>query len=251
MTRAARRQAESNIYHVVARGVSRSIIFEDDTDRRFFLGELEELVRREGAKMYAWCLMSNHYHMLIELPMPTLSQMMKALNSSYAGFFNKRHNRVGHLFQGRFKSEPVETDEYLLTVVRYIHQNPQRGGVAPTDDYVWSSYRGYLDGTGFIEPGLVLGMLGGTDGFVEFHAQLDMTAACCDAGRSRRLVNDESALVVARAALGGTSPESVVGLDRDQRDEAIRKLKSAHLSVRQIERLTGVSRGIVAKVRVG
>jgi hypothetical protein len=94
-------------------------------------------------------------------------------------------------------------------------------------------------------------MLGGTDGFVEFHGQLDMTVACCDVGRSRRLVSDESALAIAKAVLGDVSPESVAGLDRDQRNEAIRKLRLAHLSVRQIERLTGVSRGVVAGVRVG
>ncbi len=250
MTRSARRQSESNIYHVVARGVSRCIIFEDDADRRCFLDDLEKLARAASARVLAWCLMSNHYHILIELALPELSQMMKALNSSYAGFFNTKYDRVGHLFQGRFKSEPVDSDEYLLTVVRYIHQNPERAEISPTETYAWSSYKDYLGATGFTETSFVLGMFDGIDGFVEFHRHLDMTSACCDAGRSRRLVADENALLVAKAALGSTPIEAVVGLDRAKRDEAIRQLRMVHLSVRQIERLTGVSRGIIARVRI-
>ena len=249
MTRAPRKQAESGIYHIVARGVSRCVIFEDDADRERFLGDLGELCAEAGAKVYAWCLMENHYHLLAQLELPPLSAMMKALNSSYALYFNTRHDRVGHLFQGRFKSEPVDSDRYFLTVLRYIHQNPEKAGMAATGDYRWSSYREYLGAAGFVDTELGLSLLGGREGFLDFHATLDMTAACCDVGRSRRIVCEEDARAVAQAALGDTRLESVAGLARSERDDAICRLRAASLSVRQIERLTGVSRGVVAKVR--
>ena len=193
--------------------------------------------------------MDNHYHLLVRLEMSRLSAMIKALNSSYALYFNARHDRVGHLFQGRFKSEPVESDEYFLTVLRYIHQNPEKAGTAATGDYRWSNYREYLGAAGLTDTELGLTLLGGREGFLDFHATLDMVAACCDIGRSRKLVCDEDAGAVARAVLGDTPLESVVGLGRSERDDGIRKLRAANLSVRQIERLTGVSRGVIAKVR--
>lgn len=247
MVRSPRKQGGSGIYHVVARGVSRSIIFEDDTDRSRFLDTLASLSRECGAAVYAWCLMDNHYHILIKQELGSLSDMMKALDSSYALYFNMRHDRVGHLFQGRFKSEPVDTDEYFLTVLRYIHQNPVKAGIAPTCDYKWSSYGEYLAGRGLVDANFALDLLGGREGFEKFHAVLDVAAACCDADRSRRLIGENDAASVAESALGGISPGSVSGLARPERDEAIRKLRAAHLSIRQIERLTGVSRGIVAK----
>lgn len=173
---------------------------------------------------------------------------MKAINSSYALYFNTRHDRVGHLFQGRFKSEPVETDTYFLTVLRYIHQNPVKAGISPACDYPWSSYREYFGKRGVADTSFALEMLGGHNEFRRFHDNLDLTAACCDVGRSRRLVDEDEARDVALVALGGIDPNSVSGLDRAERNAAIHKLREHHLSIRQIERLTGVSRGVIANV---
>ena len=248
MTRTARRRGASDIYHVMARGVSRSSIFEDDADRERFLGELRRQVSDAGASIYAWCLMDNHYHLLIRLELSSLSAMMKAVNSSYAVYFNSRHDRVGHLFQGRFKSEPVDTEEYFFVVLRYIHQNPVKEGMTRTCEYRWSSYGEYLGEKDLAETELALGMFGSRQSFIDFHKTLDLTATCCDIDRARRLLSEEEARNVAAAVLGDIHLESIVGLERSARNDAIRKLRNAHLSVRQIERLTGVSRGIVARV---
>lgn len=251
MARTARRQAESEIYHVMSRGVGRQIIFEDDADRRLFLAVLgEELISHNG-ELLAWCLMDNHVHLLLRMPLEELSELMRTLGSTYASFFNRRHERVGHLFQDRFRSEPVESDEYLLTVVRYIHQNPVVAGLSPSCEYRWSSYRAYLgspcEGVS-TECETVLSMLGGEDGFVRFHQVVAEAPGCIDVESGNRGLSPERVREVAEAALGDVSAEEVFSLPRPQRNAALRALRDARLSVRQIERLTGVSRGVVSRV---
>lgn len=252
MARTPRKQAESEIYHVVCRGVGRQDIFEDDADRTYFLSALrDELASRDGETL-AWCLMNNHVHLLLRMPLNELSATMRSVGSDYALYFNRRHDRTGHLFQGRFRSEPVETDAYLLTVVGYIHRNPVAGGLSRTCDYRWSSYRAYL---GLSEPvGLtscetVLSLLGGVDAFEQLHGEAGTGERCIDVDDDRRPLRDEEATLLARSLLGGMHPREVVSLPRPRRDEALRKLLSCRISVRQIERITGVSRGIVSRVR--
>lgn len=256
MPRTARKGAETDLYHVIVRGTGRQIIFEDDADRRRYLRLLShDLAEHEGA-LLAWCLMDNHAHLLFHMPLEEVSALMRTLGSSYALWFNERHDRVGHLFQGRFRSEPIESEAYLLTVVRYIHQNPLKAGLcAACDEWPWSSYRSYLRGEKdarlqeLIDCDLVLGLLGGATEFERFHLIADEAAPCLDMGRatSRRFIPDEEALHVARAVLRETRPEEVRALPRPRRDEALRTLRGARLSVRQIERITGVSRGVVSR----
>lgn len=183
MVRSARKRAESEVYHVMTRGVGRQVIFEDDADRRFYLAVLTEELASHDGELLAWSLMDNHVHLLVRMRLEELSELMRALGSAYASFFNRRHDRVGHLFQDRFRSEPVESEAYLLTVVRYIHQNPVAAGLAPSCEYRWSSYRAYLglpcEGVP-TECDTVFSMLGGVDGFVGFHRALDDDAACID-----------------------------------------------------------------------
>lgn len=258
MARTPRRRAESDIYHVVARGVGRQIIFEDDADRRRFLALLKErLADTEGA-LLAWCLMDNHFHLLLRMPLEELSKTMRSLQTAYALFFNRRHDRVGHLFQDRFKSEPVEEEAYLLTVVRYIHRNPVKAGFSETCRFRWSSYNAYLglpDESASTDCELVLSLFGTVENFVRFHLEEDEgeesggEQRCLDADDAPRPSKDERALVAAREVLGDVRPEKVAALPRAERDEAIRRLRGARLSIRQIERITGVSRGIVSRVR--
>ena len=129
MPRVARTKSASGIYHVVMRGVGRQLIFEDDDDRRALLEKLGKLSDEGCLTVYAWCLMSNHFHLLIKEGCEPIASAMKRLGVSYAMRFNLKTGRVGHVFQDRFSSEPVESDEYFLTVVRYIHNNPQKAGM--------------------------------------------------------------------------------------------------------------------------
>ncbi|MEQ1662373.1 MAG: transposase [Thiobacillus sp.] len=142
MSRPLRIEFPDALYHVTARGDRREDIFEDDQDRRAFLQTLEQVVTQFNWLCYAWCLMGNHYHLLIQTPDGNLSKGMRQLNGVTTQTSNRRHRRVGHLFQGRFKAILVDHDAYLLELSRYIVLNPVRAGMVKTPaDWQWSSYR--------------------------------------------------------------------------------------------------------------
>ena len=142
MARPLRIEYPGAIYHITSRGNARLPVFEEDRDRRQFLLILEEVVKRYNWLCHAYCLMENHYHLLVETVDGNLSQGMRHLNGVYTQAFNRRHNRVGHVFQGRFKSVLVEQDSYLLELCRYVVLNPVRAGmVKHPGTYKWSSYR--------------------------------------------------------------------------------------------------------------
>jgi putative transposase len=142
MSRPIRIEFPNALYHVTARGDRREDIFDDDVDRRGFLDTLTQVVEQFNWLCYAWCLMDNHYHLLIQTPDANLSKGMRQLNGVFTQASNRRHNRVGHLFQGRFKAILVEEQAYLLELARYVVLNPVRAGmVKRPDKWAWSSYR--------------------------------------------------------------------------------------------------------------
>ena len=139
MPRLPRRVAKSGFYHVVLYANGRQNLFEDDADRLAFLDMFVAAARNHGASILAWCLMANHVHLLLEDPGDCLSELMRSLATRYAQRFNRRGGHVGHVFQGRFYSSPVEGESYLLEAMRYIHNNPAKAGVCAAEDYPWSS----------------------------------------------------------------------------------------------------------------
>jgi REP element-mobilizing transposase RayT len=142
MSRPIRIEFPDALYHVTARGDRREDIFEDDLDRQTFLATLEQVITQFNWACYAWCLMDNHYHLLIQTPDGNLSKGMRQLNGIFTQASNRRHQRVGHLFQGRFKAILVDSDAYLLELARYVVLNPVRAGmVKKPADWKWSSYR--------------------------------------------------------------------------------------------------------------
>ena len=142
MSRPIRIEFPDALYHVTSRGDRREDIFEDDQDRRTFLSTLQQVVAQHNWVCYAWCLMDNHYHLLIQTPDGNLSKGMRQLNGVYTQASNRRYQRVGHVFQGRFKAILVDSDAYLLELSRYVVLNPVRAGmVKKPADWPWSSYR--------------------------------------------------------------------------------------------------------------
>lgn len=142
MARPLRLEFAGALYHVTSRGDRRESIYEDDEDRVAFLGVLARVVDRFNWLVHAHCLMGNHYHLLIETPDGNLAQGMRQLNGVYTQYSNRRHDRVGHLFQGRYKAILVQKESYLLEVSRYIVLNPVRAQmVRSAGDWPWSSYR--------------------------------------------------------------------------------------------------------------
>lgn len=145
MARPPRLQLAGGIYHVTSRGNRRQEIFTDDRDRLRFLVLLDQVANRVGWVGHAYCLMPNHFHLVVETPSPTLSAGLQWLNGSYAQWFNWRHRKDGHLFQGRFHSVLVETDPHLLELSRYTVQNPVRARLCASPiDWPWSSCRAML-----------------------------------------------------------------------------------------------------------
>jgi putative transposase len=142
MARPLRVEYEGAVYHITSRGNARESIFLDDEDRSIYLAALGETVTRYGWVCHAYCLMSNHYHLLLETPSPNLSRGMKLLNGVYTQRFNRHHKRCGHLLQGRYKSILVEKESHLLELARYVVLNPIRAKmVRSVRDWPWSSYR--------------------------------------------------------------------------------------------------------------
>lgn len=145
MGRPLRIEYPDAFYHVTARGNERKEIFKSEKDREQFLSYLESAVTRYGAVVHCYCLMTNHYHLLVETPAGNLSQIMQHINGAYTNYFNTKRKRTGHLFQGRYKGILVEADEYALQLSRYIHLNPVRlKADSELSDYSWSSYPEYI-----------------------------------------------------------------------------------------------------------
>jgi len=145
MARALRIEYAGGLYHVMARGNRRERIYLDDADCARFLAVLQAVCQRFNWLVYAYCLMPNHYHLLLETPEPNLSRGMRQLNSGYTQAFRRRHATVGHLFQGRYKALLVQRERYLLELCRYIALNPVRAGlIDDPGDWRFSSYRAML-----------------------------------------------------------------------------------------------------------
>jgi putative transposase len=164
MARPLRIEYPGAFYHVMHRGNAGSDIFKSIRDREKFLEYIGKAVERYDIKVHTYCLMTNHYHLLIETPHPNLSQAIKWINVGYVAYFNRKRRRSGHLFQGRFKAVVVDADEYLKSLSRYIHLNPVRARmIEHCKDYPWSSYPvfgGYKKAPEWLETDWLLSLFG-------------------------------------------------------------------------------------------
>ena len=164
MSRPLRLEHSGAIWHVTSRGNERGEVFRDEVDREKWLEVAGRVAETAGWRVHAYVLMGNHYHLLVETPKPTLSKGMRQLNGIYTQAFNRRHRRVGHLFQGRYKAILVERESYLLELIRYVVRNPVRAKMVRTVGvWPWSSYRataGEGPGVPWLETGWVLSQFG-------------------------------------------------------------------------------------------
>ena len=145
MGRPLRLEYPGALYHVISRGNERRLIFRSRGDHETFLDLLQESHETKGVLVHCYVLMGNHYHLVLETPRANLSQVMQGLNGGYTRYFNRRHKRVGHLFQGRYKAVLVDREAYLLELSRYVHLNPVRAKLAKKPEHhEWSSYRSFI-----------------------------------------------------------------------------------------------------------
>ena len=243
MPRTARQKCESGYYHVILRGIGRQILFEDAQDDERFLSTVLRYRQELCFDLVAWCLMDNHVHLLIHDARDQLDLIMKKIAGSYAIYYNRKYDRFGHLFQDRYMSEAVDSDEYLLTVVRYIHRNPEKAGIAKAEDYRWSSYGEYLSQGEGIDNAPVLEMIGGPKCFADWMRR-EREENCLDI-RDKRWIHDDQARKLICDTYKLTSGTQLQEFNKKERDAALRWLKARGLAVRQIERLTGINRGVI------
>lgn len=247
MTHGAREVSPSGIYHVVLKGCADQLIFEDDDDRLYFLNLMRDRMRSNAVSIHAWCLMSNHVHLLLDDPESNLFHAMHGLETAYAMRFNSKSGRKGPVFNERYKSFPIVDDSQFLCCVRYIHNNPIKAGIATAQMYAWSSFRDYMSNIfGVTDTRLVLDMLGGVEGFYK-----DSTSSAPNPYffRDGAYIDDLDALEVARAVLYPYEPHELKTLQKAIRDPLLCKLKDLRFTIAQITRITGVGRNTVQRAK--
>ena len=238
MARPLRIQYVGAFYHITSRGNERRSIFKNRRDREKLLSFFSEAVARFGVSIHCYCLMENHYHLLLEISELNLSQALHLINAGYTTYFNRVYNRSGHLFQGRYRAILVERDQYASVLSRYIHLNPVRAGIAKSpENYPWSSYGGYLNPKEkpvWLKTSLILGYFGGSVGQAKrkYREFVEDT--------SREAVSDPLSGVTSGVILGSESfiewirDHVIKGKQVDRDLPSLRQLQ-ARLSVNQVK----------------
>ncbi len=252
MPRAPRTKSESGIYHIIMRGINHQNLFEDDEDIDKFLQTLQRYRKICEYQLFAYCLMGNHIHLLLRENKEPLETVMRRICGSYVLWYNKKYFRNGYLFQDRFKSEPVEDDSYFLTVLRYIIQNPVKAGIAKkVENYLWTNYTDYILGSNQSDTEFALDIFNSDKdkavmGFIEY-MHIENDDECLEIREIRQMAdNDASKLIKDHCKVGHGM--DLQKLDMKIRNAYLKELKEEYgLSIRQLERLTGISRGIIQR----
>jgi len=247
MPRHARQKSNSAIYHIILRGINRQQIFEDEEDKDRLIETLQTCKDKSGFRLFAYCLMGNHFHLLLKVEKEDLELIVKRIAGSYAYWYNLKYRRIGHLFQDRFKSEAVEDDRYFFAVLRYIHQNPLKAGLCKEiRTYKYSSYGEYIKGhSGMLEIDYVFSMID-KESFVRFNEEIT-DIKCFDVENEGARLNDSDAMAILQKVSKCSNASEFQALEIAYRDQFLKELRRNGLSIRQISRLTGVSFGIVRK----
>ena len=245
MPRTARIKSDSGIYHVILRGIGQQNIFEEDRDKERFIETLKRYKNEMNFEVHAYCLMDNHVHLLIKDRKDELERIMKRIAGSYAYYFNWKYGRKGHLFGDRFKSEPVQNENYYLTVLRYIHKNPDKAGILPIEKYKWSSYTEYLKSPDLIDTEFAMKLFGNKTIYIQFH--LDGDKDCCMEINDTIRLTDDMAKDIIKNIANANNMTQILQYDNEKRDKILKQLKENGLSIRQISRITGINRSVVLK----
>ena len=231
------------------RGINKQDIFEDEEDVERLLETIKKYKEVSEFDIFAYCIMSNHIHMLIRETEESISNIIKRISSSYVFWYNKKYERCGHMFQERFRSEAVESDEYFLSVLRYIHQNPVKAGIVKDIlDYNWNSYKEYIGKTEIVDIDFALDMYSSDrkraiELFQDFNMQKNNDMCLEDEEKSR--VSDSEVKEYFKE-LDIMDPKKVRQLEKGKRDEILKKLKIKNgVTIRQLSRITGISKSVI------
>jgi putative transposase len=246
VARKPREKSNSGIYHIILRGINRQSIFEDDEDRQKLIEVLAKSKEMSQCRVFAYCLMDNHVHILLQEIEESISMMIQRFSSSYVIWYNGKHERCGHLFQERFKSEAVETDSYFLTVLRYIHQNPIKAKIVKdVANYKWSSYSEYTESRQIVDKEYALNMFSDKPDeaivrFVKFLREANEDI-CLEIPGIKVNVSDDDLRQMVRQEFG-IDAVKICNEPREKQDAILKVMKEVGgTNIRQIARITGLS----------
>ncbi|MDP4118445.1 MAG: transposase [Bacillota bacterium] len=255
MSRPPRKLSQTGLYHIIYRGINRQNIFEEQKDYEKLINIMADIKAEKSCEIYAYCLMTNHVHLFIKEKIAgDIMKIMHKLLTRYVGWYNFKYQRSGSLIGNRYKSEPVEDERYCFSLIRYIHQNPIQAGIADKfSQYPWSSYNEYVgNGIGLTDTEFLLSMLShdrksAVKEFILFHNQENTNDFSIS---ERKRLTDEQAKCKIKMVINDKEISGLALLPRDERNEYISVLRNKYgLTIRQLERLTGISRGIISRVR--
>lgn len=255
MPRTARVKSSTKVYHIILRGNAKQDIFLDKQDYSKFMKEIYNTKEKYLYELYVYCLMTNHVHLILYDKNENFSKALQSLTISYSSYWNKKYERVGHLFQNRFLSKNVESGEYLKNLCRYIHQNPQKSGIAEMEEYQWSSYQEYRKENKIINKKPILALFHSCEKeaiqeFVGFHKANIMQENMNDFMEYEMIekLNDEQARKYLIKILGLKNIQEIATYSVNERNEYLRKLKGIRgVSNVQIARIVGLSEKMVGR----
>ena len=247
MPRQARKKSKTGIYHIMLRGINQQQIFEDSEDFSKFLQVLKDCKAISEFEIYAYCLMGNHIHLLIQEIKEPIELVMKRITTRFVYWYNIKYRRVGHLFQDRFKSEAVEDDAYFLTVLRYIHQNPIKAGICKKpQDYQHSSYSEFLGLPYLVNCNFVFDMID-KEQFIVFNNEKTFDKCLDVEDKPLIKVTDEQAQRIIEKYSKCKNVAEFQKLSDNLKEKYIKKFHQNGISIRQIARLCGETKGMVEK----
>lgn len=249
MPRAAREKSESGIYHVMLRGVNKQQIFEEKEDYEKFIQFLEDCKEISKFELYAYCLMGNHIHLLLRIEKEPLETVFRRIGSRFVYWYNIKYERHGHLFQDRYKSEPIDDDAYFVVALRYILRNPVKAGLCKyARDYQYSSFKDYVSFDEYTLSDTEMGLsLLGKEEF-ENYINTENNDSCLEIETKPDIrITDEKAKKIIQKKAKCDSVVEFQEIPKAKRDKLLRVLKEQGLSIRQISRLTGTPKGVVER----
>ena len=249
MPRTARKQSETGVQHVMLRGINREAVFQDEEDRERFLSVMRKCKAISGFELFAWCLMGNHVHLLIRAGTEPLATVIKRIGCRYVYWYNHKYERIGHLFQDRYRSEPVDTDAYFLVVLRYITQNPIKAGMERRlGEYPFSSYGAYCGRSdGLTDTGFAEGFFDSNEAVCAFLEARGDDVAMDEAPKSVP-VKDEVVAKWLKAVSGCRDAEAFGGLDKAKQRACVQEIRQRGASIRQIATVTGLPRSNIGRM---
>ena len=249
ISRTQRTKSNTNVYHVIIRGINRQDIFLDNQDFRKFLKELKRTKELYQYELYAYALMPNHAHFIIHDTTENLSTIMQSLNIRYSYYFNQKYERVGHLFENRFKSKNIEEESYLKNVVRYIHKNPENAGI--TGHYSWTSYYEYVQNEErIIDKDFIMNLFNNDiSNFKIFHNNYNKNQ---DFGNHYEMISkieDKEAIQCMKEIAKEENLIRIQNYDKEKKYEIIKKfIQIEGIKKIQIARILGMNRKLIEKI---